>query len=244
MMKAWESQIRSLVLMCVAMGLVGCKTYHPMNEALEAMAGTDTVAVQDEAAAIFFDPVSAQLQGFIFYPGAGIEPAAYAPLALNLAEAGYTVAIAKFPLNLAVLAANRADDIREHRPNVLRWALGGHSLGGVMAAQYLDNHPDDEALNGLVLLAGYPSSSTNLSDRDLAVISIYATEDKLTKPSDVLNTQPLLPASTQYEEIVGGNHGQFGWYGPQDGDGVAQISRADQGLLVVDLLVDFLAGVE
>jgi hypothetical protein len=37
-----------------------------------------------------------------------------------------------------------------------------------------------------------------------------------------------LPPSTEWTAIEGGNHAQFGWYGPQSGDNEATISREEQ----------------
>ena len=54
-------------------------------------------------------------------------------------------------------------------------------------------------------------------------------------------TRALNPASTQYVVIDGGNHAQFGDYGPQPGDNEATISRADQQSQVVAAVVQFLA---
>lgn len=225
------------------LGLTGCKTYHPMEQATEAMAGSDQVSVSEDSQAIYFVPASAQSQGFIFYPGAGIKPAGYAPMALQVAEAGFTVAVAKFPLNLAVLAPNRAEAIRGNFPDVTHWVLGGHSLGGVMAARYLKGNPDDAVLNGLIMLAAYPANSDNLSSSAFNAISLFASEDQLTKTTDIDNTRDLMPPNTLFVEIDGGNHAQFGWYGPQDGDGSALISRQDQALIVQDQIVWFLDGI-
>jgi len=40
--------------------------------------------------------------------------------------------------------------------------------------------------------------------------------------------------------MAGGNHAQFGWYGPQPGDGTAGISRAEQQAQIIDATVAFL----
>lgn len=234
---------RLWLVLLLLFGVAGCKTYHPMEEAVTAMAGSDQVAVSEDNGAIYFVPQAPRRQGFIFYPGAGVKPAGYAPMALDVAEAGFTVAIAKFPLNLAVLSPNRADAIRTQFPDVTRWALGGHSLGGVMAAQYLFRNAGDSDLNGLIMLAAYPGNSNDLSDSSFNAVSLFASEDRLTKPADIDNTRHLMPPNTVYHEIAGGNHSQFGWYGQQDGDGIALISRQDQALAIRDRIVWFLDGI-
>lgn len=234
--------IRLVFLALMLAWLSGCKTYHPMDEALAALQGSDQVTVTEDALGIYFAPQSAADQGFIFYPGAGVKPAAYAPLALQLAEVGFTTIIARFPLNLALLAPNRADALRARFAGVSRWTVGGHSLGGVMAAQYLDQHPDDAGLNGLILFAAYPANANDLSDTAFNALSLSASEDGLTSPQDIAASAQRMPPNTVFEEIAGGNHAQFGWYGPQDGDGMALISREDQALLIRDQVIAFLSG--
>jgi hypothetical protein len=48
----------------------------------------------------------------------------------------------------------------------------------------------------------------------------------------------------QYVIIEGGNHAQFGDYGPQPGDNQATISRADQQAQTVEAVVKFLEFLE
>jgi hypothetical protein len=89
-------------------------------------------------------------------------------------------------------------------------------------------------VDGLVLWGAYPSSGDDLSDWAGQVTSVSATNDGLTTPDDIARTTPLLPASTEFVVIAGGNHAQFGWYGEQRGDGAATISREDQQSQTVD----------
>ena len=44
----------------------------------------------------------------------------------------------------------------EDHPEITSWTVGGHSLGGSMAAQYIDSHPG--AIDGLVLWASYSAA--------------------------------------------------------------------------------------
>ena len=60
--------------------------------------------------------------------------AVYAPLLHDLAEDGILCVLVKMPCNLAVLDMNAADGIPECFPEVTDWYIGGHSLGGAMAA--------------------------------------------------------------------------------------------------------------
>ena len=52
------------------------------------------------------------------------------------------------------------------------WYIGGHSLGGAMAASYAAKK--GTPLNGVILLAAYPIKAL---DSGLLLISIYGSED-------------------------------------------------------------------
>jgi hypothetical protein len=207
----------------------------PMPEALEAMESNELVEVVSEPWFIF-TPAEAQPEiGIIFYPGGRVDARAYAPSAQALAQQGILVVITPMPLNLAVLAPGKASEVIDHFPEVDTWIIGGHSLGGSMAAQYASGNLG--TIDGLMFWASYPAQSTNLSTTGLSVISIYATNDGLATPEKVLASEPLLPSSTNWTVIDGGNHAQFGWYGEQAGDGAATISRQEQQDQVVDAVI-------
>jgi pimeloyl-ACP methyl ester carboxylesterase len=125
-------------------------------------------------------------------------------------------------------------------PEIQNWFVGGHSLGGTMAAAYADTHPDQ--VDGIILWASFPADTNDLSDQpELAVTSIYGTLDGLATPEKVLGAAPLFPPSAQFVPIEGGNHAQFGFYGPQSGDNPATITREEQQAQTVNATVATLA---
>ena len=210
----------------------------PMPEALAALQSDDEVLVET-GPWLTFRPAGAQPEtGLIFYPGGRVDYRSYAPLAREIARQGYTVVIVPMPFNLAVFGAGRAGDVIAAHPEIQRWAIGGHSLGGAMAANYIYGHPD--AVSGLALMASYPAGNNNLSDRNLDVASIYGTRDGVASQK-FRATQALLPADVRWAPIEGGNHAQFGWYGLQPGDGTATISREAQQSQVVSETVGLLS---
>ncbi len=133
--------------------------------------------------------------GLILYPGAGVEPAAYAPLAAQIADAGFLVTIQRAPLGLAILDSDMAQASIDAYPDIVAWAVGGHSLGGAMAARFAS---ESDQVDGLVLLAAYPEGGLDLGDSGLEVVSIYGDRDLLATPDDVLGSQPQLPAGTEF----------------------------------------------
>ena len=175
--------------------------------------------------------------GLIFYPGGRVVPTAYAPYAHAIAAQGYLTIIVPMPLNLAVFGIENAQPVIDAFPVIAHWAIGGHSLGGAMAARFAANHPDE--IDALLLWGAY--ADVDLSRQPLAVTSIYATLDGLTTAAKIDETKHLLPPDTRFVAIEGGNHGQFGWYGPQPGDNPASISRETQQAQTLAATVDLLA---
>ena len=212
----------------------------PMPEAQAAMPSDERVSVSSEPW-LTFTPAEPTGTGLIFYPGGRVEPEAYAPPLRAIAEDGYTTVVPSMPFGLAVLAPDTADDIIEAYPEIEQWVIGGHSLGGAMAAQYAEGH---EVIDGLALWAAYPPDGVDLSTASIEATSVYATEDGLTSLDEIETTRAQLPPETTFVEIVGGNHAGFGWYGEQDGDGVATISREEQQAQVVAATIELLERVE
>jgi pimeloyl-ACP methyl ester carboxylesterase len=185
-----------------------------------------------------FEPATGEADlGFIFYPGGRVDYRSYAPLAHRIAAEGYRVIIVSMPLNLAVFAPGRAAQVIQAYPEIEDWVIGGHSLGGAMAANYVYRHP--QAVQGLVLWASFPASNNSLSDLDIPCLSIYGSQDG--EVEKIRESAALLPADTRWVEITGGNHAQFGWYGPQSGDGQATIGHDEQQEAILTATLDFLA---
>lgn len=211
----------------------------PMPEALAALQSDAAVGVTTAAWLTFTPAAASPTTGFIFYPGGRVDARSYAPQARAIAEQGYLVVIVPMPFNLAVTNPAAAAAVIAAHPEIRRWAVGGHSLGGAMAANFVASHGD--AVQGLILWAAYPAGNDSLAGRDLAVASIYGTRDGLATGAKIAASKVLLPAATRYAPIEGGNHAQFGWYGPQSGDNAATISRLDQQAQTVRATVDLLA---
>ena len=108
----------------------------PMNEALDALKTDTKVTVTTGDWLIFQPNESIPHTGVIIYPGGRVDFRSYAPEAHTIAAHGYLVIIIKMPLNLAVFDANAAQKVIDKYQAITSWAVGGHSLGGTMAAQY------------------------------------------------------------------------------------------------------------
>jgi pimeloyl-ACP methyl ester carboxylesterase len=221
----------------------------PMPEALAALQSDGQATVRQVGEWTVFDPTGFSPDlGVIIYPGGRVDWRAYAPEAHAIAAQGYRVVIVPMPLNLAVFGSDRADRVMAALPDTRRWVVGGHSLGGAMAAQYAADKAGQStsspaALGGVFFWASYPNKDASLAALPLQVVSVYATNDGLATASLVEASRPMLPPTAILVVIEGGNHAGFGWYGAQPGDHPATIDRSAQQDQVVAAMVNFLRSV-
>lgn len=235
------------VLVAVGLALAGFLIWAmtplgPSDDALAAMTSDAQVIVEQGDWLVFRPASAAPTSGFIFYPGGHVDYRSYAPQMHALAAQGYLAVIAPMPLSLAVFAPGKAADIVAGFPEIEQWAVGGHSLGGAMAANFVFQNPD--AVDGLVLWAAYPAGNNSLTDRSLPVSSVYGTNDQVATPDTILASKSLLPPATDWVSIEGGNHAQFGSYGPQPGDGEPAISAEEQTRQIVTATVTLIAALD
>lgn len=175
--------------------------------------------------------------GFIFYPGGRVDYRAYAPPLKLIAAQGYPVFLVPVVLNLAFFDINAAAPVIRANPKIRAWVIGGHSLGGVAASIFAARTPE---VVGVVYWASYPTDDT-LKNAGIPALSIYGTRDGLAAPEDIARYKQLMPADTLFVPIEGGNHAQFGDYGPQNGDNPAEISPEAQWQQIANATAAFLA---
>ncbi|GAP64421.1 hypothetical protein ARMA_2844 [Ardenticatena maritima] len=244
-MRTWGKRLLLLLIAGLLIAVAGffywaLNPLPAMPEAEAALQSDTNVHVETTPWFTFIPQTSQPRLGFILYPGGHVDPRAYAPPARRLAEEGWLVVIPPMPLNLAFFAPNKAEEIIAAHPEIEVWVIGGHSLGGAMAVRFARTHPQQVA--GLVLWASYPAESDAIADwTDFPVLSIYGTEDGGREGIEA--SAQLLPPETEWVVIEGGNHAQFGWYGPQPGDGVARISREEQQAIILEATARFLHAV-
>ena len=193
-----------------------------------------TVSVTKDGSVIF-EPQNAT-RGFIFYPGGKVEHRAYEPLMAELAREGILCVLVKMPFNLAVLDMNAADGIQEKYAEIEEWYIGGHSLGGSMAASYLEKNAED--YEGLILLGSY--STADLSGTDLKVLSVYGSEDRVMNREKYEACLTNLPEGFGEVIIDGGCHAYFGMYGAQAGDGTPTVSNSEQIQRTVEAVISMM----
>ncbi|MGE8138005.1 alpha/beta family hydrolase [Bacillus safensis] len=175
--------------------------------------------------------------GIILYPGAKVEPLAYAYIGDTLMKKGYSVFIPDMPFSFAIFNPNKAQDIIKDHQTIKHWYIGGHSLGGAAAAMFAEKN--QSKLDGLFFLASYPASD-DLKQSSLKILSISGEKDGLATQEKIKKSKTNLPSQTVYHEIKGGNHAQFGMYGKQKGDQPADIPALSQQNDLIQTMLDWL----
>ena len=175
--------------------------------------------------------------GFIFYPGGKVEHTAYIPLMQQLASEGIFCVLVEMPFRLAVLDMQAAANIPAQYPQIENWYIGGHSLGGAMAASFVAK--ETQTYDGLVLLGAY--STADLTGSQLRVLSVYGSEDLIMNREKYGENFKNLPAETRELILDGGCHSYFGMYGSQKGDGTPRITNGQQIRQTADAITSFIS---
>ena len=199
--------------------------YRAEDVALEVMAQNSNITVQDNLTIL--SHASPTDTALIFYPGAKVEAEAYLPLLDQIRQTGVTCILVHMPFHMAIFDADAAEDVMARFPEYQHWYISGHSMGGAMASKFASDHPDQ--VDGLILLGAY-------------IYGDYPDEDTLTIYGSLnQSVEEHIDYTENIVEIEGGNHAQFGNYGPQKGDLPAAISAEEQQKQAVEAIEAFLA---
>jgi pimeloyl-ACP methyl ester carboxylesterase len=218
---------------------------------LDRVRNNPALQVTETADAVVLAPLDGGAgEGLVFLAGARVEPSAYAEKLSGLAEAGITVVIVRPILGFAIMDWRPFDTFTSFAPGIDRWLVGGHSLGGVRACQYVadqsaDADPDDAdasraSIVGLVFFGSY--CATDVTSSRVPVLSIAGENDGLSTTDKIQDASDLLPATTEFVQIPGANHASFGDYGIQPGDGTAAADDDDVRDAITSAVRDFTRG--
>ena len=228
-----------LGILVVAILLVGAfllyvSDYYKAEVNLQERALFSDIRMLDANDALIADPGNAKT-ALILYPGGKVDHRAYEMLALRIAQAGILCIVPKMPFNLAVFGINRAERYITAHPEIEHWYVGGHSLGGSMAAGFAAKHVP--MVDGLVLLASY--AVDDISSLPLKVLSITAGNDTVLSRESYEKYKKNLPEGVTELVIEGGNHAGFASYGAQKGDGTATLTAAEQQAAAAEAVAAF-----
>ena len=198
--------------------------YRAEDVALDVLAQDSGISVQDNLTVL--SPTVPSDTAIIFYPGTKVEAEAYLPLLEQIKQTGVTCILVHMPFNMAIFDADAAEDVMEQFPDIQHWYMAGHSMGGAMASQFASEHPDE--IDGLILLGAY-------------IYGDYPDEKTLTVYGSLnQSVEDHIDYTENIVEIEGGNHAQFGNYGPQKGDLPATISTEEQQEQTVAAIEEFI----
>lgn len=202
--------------------------YRAEDVALEVLAQDSSISVQDNLTIL--SPSSPTDTAIIFYPGAKVEAEAYLPLLNQIRQTGVTCILVHMPFHMAIFDANAAEEVIAQFSEIQHWYIAGHSMGGAMASKFASDHPDQ--VDGLILLGAY-------------IYGDYPDEKTLTVYGSLnQSVEDHIDYTENIVEIEGGNHAQFGNYGPQKGDLPATISTEEQQAQTVAAIEAFLQSAE
>jgi pimeloyl-ACP methyl ester carboxylesterase len=242
--RVWITLGLSVAVVFIGWSLIA---YRASGAARIAIQRDAAVAVEHVDGVWFFIPTSPPAPdraALVFFPGALVDPIAYAPLLRAAAMAGFPAYLVELPRRGAFggaddpALAQRFDRVL-NSPNTPRtWVIAGHSRGAVVASTLASQHRSGFA--GLVVIGSSHPRDVDLSALRVAVTKVVGTRDGLASPEEVEANRGKLPAHTRWVWIDGGNHSQFGWYGFQPGDHRATIGANVQRALMTDAVLDVL----
>ena len=199
--------------------------YRAEDVALEVLTRNSGITMQDNLTVL--SPTYPTDTAIIFYPGAKVEAEAYLPLLDQLRQTGITCILVHMPFHMAIFDANAAEEVITQFPEFQHWYIAGHSMGGAMASKFASDHPgqvDGLILMGAYIYGDYPDEKT---------LTIYGSLNQ--------SVEDHIDYTENIVEIQGGNHAQFGNYGPQKGDLPATISAQEQQAQTVAAIEAFLS---
>ncbi len=247
----WIRRVWATLGLIAMLGFAGWSfvAYQASGEAREALVGDHRVEVTRGADHWLLTPteLSPRKVGLVFFPGALVEPAAYAPLLRKVATAGYPVLLVEVPNRGVFGGADGAEVIRRARlamqgvVGISEWVVAGHSRGGAVAARMV--RESGAGIRGLVLVGTSHPRDFSLAESTLLVTKVLGTHDGVSAIEKSEKNRHLLPATCRWVILEGGNHSQFGSYGIQPGDSFATISREQQQELTKSAIVHALESV-
>ncbi|KAL3924747.1 MAG: hypothetical protein SGILL_000857 [Bacillariaceae sp.] len=182
---------------------------------------------------VFFPPTvsigDSVENALVFYPGMLIDHLAYSTVLGNLSDQGILVLLVNAGPSRMCNEVASVEHLKrlQHEISTLmgitvkEWTIGGHSLGGMVAANLTQQRGFPSDITQLVQWAipGEPCNLFKSKHVLKSVLRISASKDEIVKPFQLGDThiRDKFPPNcdVQLEMIVGGNHAGFGHYGPQ-----------------------------
>ncbi len=236
---SWRKILRT-IWMILGISFIGWLLYSYQSKDIDKVIFENSLIVKvvEEKDFYSFIPTYEYHYVVIFYPGALVDPKAYAPLCRTLSENGCKAILIKMPWRLATKGYNRPKELNLFADTTKQYILAGHSQGAKMAAQFVYENPG--LIDKLILMATTHPRDIDLSDVKTPIMKIYGSKDGVASMDEVNKNKSKLPSDTQYVLIEGANHAQFGFYGFQIGDHRADITRQEQQQITLNHILSFI----
>ena len=201
--QAWIALGLSVTAVFVVWSVVA---YRASATARVAIQPDTSVTVEHRDGIWFFLPTSAprsDVPALIFFPGALVDPVAYAPLLRAAANAGFPAYLIELPRRGAFGGADdpelgrRVDRLVNAARAPRAWVIAGHSRGAVVASALASEHRTGFA--GLVVIGSSHPRDVDLSLLQVGVTKVVGTRDGLAtaRPSGFLNGSASVSASAR-----------------------------------------------
>lgn len=193
------------------------------------------------------DPAVADAPTVVYVHGGFVTPERYRWQAVHWASRGYVVAMPKADWLLAITQTGNGRVALDVVIEGTRWpdldgvaspegpfAVGGHSLGGVVSSM---QWVSDERVRGLMLFASYPAGSTDVASRSgQPVLALSGDEDDLATPDDVTRGLQPLEEGLFFGLIEGMNH--YAWTDDATASELRRDGEATRGIEALRLDAD------
>jgi hypothetical protein len=250
--------VARVLYICFAFWWYRQEPFSVSSEAFEEVPGGPEIRSLSHGVA-FVPATAASKVGLVYLQGALVHSHAYAPLCREISErTGCAVVLMELPLRIAMLGHSRITTAMSQVPEVSRWAIGGHSLGGPAGAKFILDFakptaqllPKGSSMVGLLLHAAYIGAgdgrNIRLSDRDdISALQILGDKDAIVTGENIGVGKAALPPDAVSESVAGCNHSGFGHYGPQvfpRRDGEATTSKEELQHAIAELTATWLNG--
>ena len=213
----------------------------PDTDALAILENRPSISIEYDELLVMQRPDAAPDTGVILYPGAYCDIRGYAPILAEVAEAGYLAIGVKMPFNFSIFGPDKADDVIAAYPDIERWIIVGHSMGGAMAGRYAFHNEDK--LAGVIFYDSYPPEANSLADSNLPLTHIHRARPNGEMPDKFKAMQHVYPEAAVWVPVPGGIHMYFGSFvgGPYEEEWEAEISREAQHEIVIAATLEALA---
>lgn len=234
----WLIVLLAVILVATCFKIYLNNSYKPQNQGSEIDDSSLNIEITDNMLVVRNPELGLTKHkiGIIFYQDNRVEGACYLPLMKKLALKGYDCFLPVAFGNQAYLNVEGAESVIRKYDTIHTWVIAGHSGSCSVVSAYVRANPDK--INGIIFLGGY--SNKDLSKSNIPVLSLLGSEDTIINKNDYEKAKSLLPSTTEYKIIEGGNNSGFADTSLILGDSKASISFDDQTDLSTKFIHEFL----